>query len=51
LSGRRWRSARVPVVYVEFPETDHGFDVATSLNPAGRGGYLPVESRKLRCTR
>jgi acetyl esterase/lipase len=39
------RSARVPVVYVEFPETDHGFDVATSLNPAGRGGYLPVESQ------
>ena len=39
------RSANVPVVYVEFPETDHGFDVATSLNPAGRGGYLPVESQ------
>jgi acetyl esterase/lipase len=39
------RSAHVPVVYVEFPETDHGFDVATSLNPAGRGGYLPVESQ------
>jgi acetyl esterase/lipase len=39
------RSAHIPVVYVEFPETDHGFDVATSLNPAGRGGYLPVESQ------
>jgi acetyl esterase/lipase len=38
-------SARVPVVYVEFPETDHGFDVSTSLNPAGRGGYLPVDSQ------
>ena len=39
------RLAHVPMVYVEFPETDHGFDVATSLNPAGRGGYLPVESQ------
>jgi acetyl esterase/lipase len=38
------RAAEVPVVYVEFPDTDHGFDIASAFTTFG-GMHLPIESQ------
>jgi len=38
------RAAEVPVVYVEFPDTDHGFDIASAFTTLG-GVPVPIESQ------
>jgi acetyl esterase/lipase len=38
------RAASVPVVYVEFPDTDHGFDVASAFTKLS-GAYVPFDSQ------
>jgi acetyl esterase/lipase len=37
-------AAHVPVIYIEYPETDHGFDCATVF-PKSNGVNLPVDSQ------
>jgi acetyl esterase/lipase len=38
------RAAHVPVIYIEFPKTDHGFDYSTVF-PKSKGNNLPIESQ------
>ncbi len=38
------RAAHVPVVYVEFPDTDHGFDIASAFYSLS-GAHLPFDSQ------
>ena len=38
------RAARVPVIYVEFPETDHGFDIASAFTKLS-GTHVPFDSQ------
>lgn len=38
------RAARVPVIYVEFPDTDHGFDIASAFTKLS-GTHVPFDSQ------
>ena len=37
-------AAHVPAIYIEYPETDHGFDFATVF-PKSDGVHVPIDSQ------